>query len=161
MRAVSTVLDVSLCLLFVTASALTLVGTPLVDRSSPEAGPDSADEAAEVLTTTTASVTYGSGDRNRTAHDTLSGLLASAVLADTDSASAIEFRSAVTSRVGRALRDLDVDAQVVADPVAESRPAPVPESPLTVGTEPPSNADVHAATVAVRGARLTVRTWSR
>lgn len=171
MRAVSTVLDVSLCLLFVTASALTLVGTPLADRSNPDAAPDTADQTAEILTTTTASVSYGVGDRNRTAHDTLAGLLASAALADDSSASAIEFRSAVIERVRRALRDSEVGVQVIADSTPESQSMPnldsrsvpssdsTPDETLVVGTPPP-NADVHAATVRVRGVRLTVRTWS-
>jgi len=165
MRAVSTVLDVSLCLLFVTASALTLVDTPLGDRSDSDIAPDTADEAAEMLTTTTANVTYGVGDRNRTAHDTLAGLLASGVLADASAASAIEFRSAVTDRTTRALQYLDADVQVVAEPLSDAGSKGDPDSPpdrlFVVGTPPPPNADVHAAVVAVRGVRLTVRTWSR
>lgn len=179
MRAVSTALDVSLCLLFVTASALTLAGTPLADRSNPATAPDTADETVEVLTTTTASVTYAIGDRNRTAHDTLAGLLASAALGDADSASAVEFRRIVTQRVGRTLRFSNVSVQVVADvtadtdtpskvgPGAQSKPdrdstlGQPAAGPLVVGTQPPPNVDVHAATVRIRGVRLTVRTWSR
>jgi hypothetical protein len=175
MRAVSTVLDVSLCLLFVAASALTLVGTPVADQSSPEAGPDSADESVEVLTTTTASVSYGVGDRNRTAHDTLAGLLATAALADARRASVVEFRDAVADRVTHALGHLDANSLVVADPSPESDSIPSADSswtdsadgdatladPVAVGTPPPPDADVHAATVRVRAVRLTVRTWFR
>jgi len=165
MRAVSTVLDVSLCLLFVTASALTLVGTPVADRSNPDSAPDIADEVAEVLTTATASVSYGVGDRNRTAHDTLAGLLASAALADANSASALEFRSVTTQRVTRALGAFDVAVQVVADPTPVGDSISSADSArdgiFVVGTPPPPNADVHAARVPVRGVKFTVRTWSR
>lgn len=171
MRAVSTVLDASLCLLLVTASALTLAGTPLDSESSPELDPDpepdTADEIAEVLTTTTARVTYAVGGRNRTAHDTLAGLLAAAALADAEgastavsqSASTNTFQRAVTAKVSRALRHSDVGVQVVADsnPGRDSALG----SRVVAGGSPPPNADVHAAEVEVRRVRLTVRTWSR
>lgn len=159
MRGVSTVLDVSLCLLLVTASALTLVA-PLRDDPNPnvarDAAPDTADETCEVLTTATASVTYEVDDRNRTAHDTLAGLLASATLADANSASALAFRSAVTERVARALRSPDASVQVVAAPESGLST----DETLLVGPSPPRDADVHAASVEVRGVRLTARTWS-
>jgi hypothetical protein len=172
MRAVSTVLDVSFCLLLVTASALTLVGTPLADqsRSRPATSPDTADETAETLTTATASVNYSVGDRNRTAHDTLAGLLASAALRDPDSAAVSAFRSAVIERVGLALRYPEVRVQVIAGatgrrrrtdrPTATDPPESTRGESLVVGHSPPPTADVHAARVAVRGVRLTVRTWS-
>ena len=167
MRGVSTVLDVSLCLLFVAASTMTLVGTPLAGESNSGVAPDTADEAAEVLTTTTASVTYEAGERNRTAHDTLAGLLAAAVPGDASTASALEFRRAVTDRVSRALRGFDAAVQVIADatPTLDADSTPNSDSArdghLVVGAQPPPTADVHAARVSVRGVRLTVRTWSR
>lgn len=169
MRGVSTVLDVSLCLLLVTASALTLVGTPLDSEpgpgadlhsgQNPDQNPDTADETAEMLTTTTAQVTYEAGSRNRTAHDTLAGLLAAAALADIGEASTTPFRRAVIERVGRALRYSDVSVQVVADPIPDRDSAL--GSPVVAGDAPPPDADVHAAVVEVRRARLTVRTWSK
>lgn len=180
MRAISTVLDVSLCLLLVTASALTLVGTPLASEQGPglDSNSDTADETAEALTTTTAQVTYAVGDRNRTAHGTLAGLLAAATLADGESGSTTAFRRAVTERVRRALRRFevvfrrsDVSMQVVADsmlnsdsmPEFDSTPDPdsTPDGRIVAGPTPPPDADVHAARIEVRQVRLTVRTWSR
>ena len=163
MRAVSTVLDASLCLLLVTASALTLVGTPLDSESNsganlrPEPNPDTADETAEVLTTTTARVTYAVGDRNRTAHDTLAGLLAAAALADAGEATA-SFERAVTAKVNNTFQRPDVGVQVVTDPIPD-RNSPL-GGRVVAGDTPPPNADVHAAVVEVRRVRLTVRTWS-
>ena len=177
MRAISTVLDVSLCLLLVSASALTLAGTPLQDRrSGPPTAPDSADEAATLLATSTASVTYRPSDsatasaRNRTVHDTLAGLLASASATKAESESATDFVRATTATVGRALRRAGIRAQVVARPSELQSSAP--HSPtsksnsdrsgrVVAGPAPPPDADVYAAAVAVREVRLTVRTWSR
>jgi hypothetical protein len=184
MRAVSTVLDASLCLLLVTASALTLVGTPLASEAGPDSNPnpDTADETAEVLTTTTARVTYAVGDHNRTAHDTLAGLLAAAALADAKTADATladseeastavsqsgstTFQRAVTAKVGRVLRRADVPLRgpdVGVQVVADSNPGrDALGSRIVAGEPPPSTADVHAARVEVRRVRLTVRTWSR
>ncbi|MFC4549912.1 hypothetical protein ACFO3H_06315, partial [Halorussus sp. GCM10023401] len=78
MRATSTVLDVALCLLFVTASVVTLVGAP----SEREPSRDTAETTAGVVATSTANVTYALGDerRPRTVHDTLAGLLATAAV---------------------------------------------------------------------------------
>ncbi|NHN58059.1 MULTISPECIES: hypothetical protein [Halorussus] len=182
MRAVSTVLDAALCLLLVSASALTLAGTPT--GPSTAADPDTADEAAELLATSTARVTYeadgadteaamgaesGSTARNRTVHDTLAGLLASAATADAtgsrappaarSTADAISFVRAVTARVDRALRRLDGGVQVIAQRNASALSG-TPHGRVVAGDAPPPEADVHAARFAVRGVRLTVRTWS-
>jgi hypothetical protein len=187
-RAISTVLDASLCLLLVGASAATLAGTPVANDPADAVGPDTADRAADLLTTSTASVSYEveasaepaarSHTRNRTVHDTLAGLLASAARADARSArrpaaAPTPFVAAVTARVGRALRGLDVRRRppdVAVQVVARS--AGVPRRSRTrsdaarggrvvAGTPPPPDADVHAAGFAVRGVRFTVRTWSR
>lgn len=191
-RAISTVLDISLCLLLVGASAATLAGTPVVsdptarggsDASiagldAPTAGPDTADEAADLLATSTARVSYeadGAGARdtgtesrarNRTVHDTLAGLLASAARADAESASArrptaapTPFVRAVTARVGRAIRRLDAAVQVIAR-LPSAEPDSTPGGRVTAGPAPPPDADVHAASFAVRGVAFTVRTWS-
>ncbi|NEU57539.1 hypothetical protein [Halorussus sp. MSC15.2] len=167
MRAISTVLDASLCLLLVSASALTLAATPTGPGGAGTAAtdPDTADETAELLATSTALVTYDAGSRNRTAHDTLAGLLASAAVADSGPESHDGFVQAVTTRVGRTLRRLDGDAQVVArknrpqSRASESNTAH--EGRVVAGDAPPPDADVHAAAFAVRQVRLTVRTWSQ
>ena len=92
-RAVSTVLDVSLFLLLVSASAFVLVGAS-PPRGTPAAGP-----TTNVLAASTATVNYsfapsgtggnptgddGSSARTgeRTAHDTLAGLLAAGAVSD-------------------------------------------------------------------------------
>lgn len=142
-RAVSTVFDVALCLLLVSASVLTLADTPLADSEGDfRDAADAADETAETLATSTARVSYRAGgrnptvaDRNRTArarnrtvHATLAGLLVSAARAEvllqddsservnTDSTAA--FVAAVTETVGRTLRRADVGVQVVAHSTA-------------------------------------------
>ncbi len=169
MRAVSTVLDVSLCLLLVSASALTLATTPAREDATDGTAPEVADETADLLATSTATVTYRSTSpsasaersaasaatpRNRTAHDTLAGLLASAVAAKS-SRNATAFVGAVTTRVGRTLRRADIRAQVVA------HGSPGDSTRVVAGREPPPDADVSAAAVAVRGVTVSVRTWSR
>lgn len=178
MRAISTVLDVSLCLLLVTASALTLVETPYATESDPDtvqSDPDTADETIEILTTATARVTYSVGDQNRTLHDTLAGLLADAVFAETalpdvSVNATTDFRQAVITTVGRALRRSDVGVRVLADCkecTCEECEFGLSSGRITVGEQPPSQADVHAARLLVPGehpdrqVRLTVRTWSR
>ena len=201
MRAISTILDVSLCLLLVSASALTLAGTPAREDETATVSPDSADETADLLATSTASVTYRSASpasaersatsaaapRNRTVHDTLAGLLASAVEAKA-SRNATSFVRAVTARVGRTLRKAGIRAQVVArrsprEPTStkststESTSAePASTESISVmsddaarqdstrvvaGPAPPPDADVSAAAFAVRGVTISVRTWSR
>lgn len=180
MRAISTVLDVSLCLLLVSASALTLVGTPTREEGlGPAVAPEEADRTAALLATSTASVTYRSsssfsppasaersaasaaGPRNRTAHDTLAGLLASAVAANA-SRTSTSFVRAVTTRVGRALREAGIKARVVARPASTSSSTPTDRSARVVaGPAPPPDADVSAAAFAVRSVSVSVRTWSR
>ncbi|UPV73314.1 hypothetical protein M0R89_12245 [Halorussus limi] len=178
MRAISTVLDVSLCLLLVSASALTLAGTPMSETrnesgAGPATAPDAADEAATVLATSTASVTYrapssdaaaaGVGDpENRTVHDTLAGLLAGAVAAKAGPDPATDFARAVAARVGRALHRSGGRAQVVARrTTARTSGRSVGSGRVVAGPAPPPDADVYAAAFSVRGVRLTVRTWSR
>ena len=175
MRGVSTVLDVALCLLLVSASALVLAGTPVTDRPSRQHGvdPDSADEIADLLATSTARVNYSAGDRDRTArdrtthdrtaHDTLAGLLASAVRADASNdapATASTFTRAVTDRVTRELARTGIDAQVVARSPATRADRDPPDTRLVAGRAPPPNVDVHAAALVVDDVAITVRTWS-
>ena len=168
-RAVSTVVDASLCLLLVSASAVTLAGTPTADPgagSGSATGPDTADRTAELLATSTGRVTYRAADTNetvaddatKTTHDTLAGLLASATRADVRGTSD-EFVRAVTEEINRTLRRhtaTDVDVQVTASRVGEEANT----GRITAGKSPPPTADVHAARFELRETRLAVRTWS-
>lgn len=162
MRAVSTVLDATVFLLLVTASASTLTGTfpaTPTDRIAAE----SADETVETLATSTARVSYAVGDQDRTAHDTLAGLLASAARADAGAVSpdarSAAFVRAVTDEVNRTLGRVGVGVQVWTR-WSSSGSAPT-DGRLAAGRTPPSDADVHAAELVVRQVRLTVRTWSK
>jgi len=161
-RGVSTVLDATLCLLLVSASALTLAGTPHERESVRELDAESADETAELLTTSTARVTYSVGDGTRTAHDTLAGLLASAVRAEARASGPHSpesaFVAAVAERLNRTLRRTETGAQVVARRPADRNASA--EHRIVVGDRPPRNADVHAAGFVAREVRFTVRTWS-
>lgn len=152
-------LDACICLLLVSAAAVTVTSVP-----QPSAEPDRADGVAETLTATTADVAYSlrpvpgqaeSGDGatagvkyERTAHGTLTSLLARAAvrtvridgdpLTETNAGFAEAVRAAVRER-------LPARTQVVV------RFQPYPGSHLgremRVGPTPPPNADVNAATV--------------
>ncbi|WP_168216204.1 DUF7284 family protein [Halorussus halobius] len=166
MRGVSTVVDASLCLLLVSASALVLSGPPTADGTPRQHGvaPASADETAELLATATARVNYSVDGRTRTAHDTLAGLLASAVDADVRTAApgaSSTFAEAVIGKVNRQLGRLGVGVRVVARaPPGRVGPDESPAGRLAVGPASPPDADVHAAEFVVREVRLAVRTWS-
>ena len=161
-RAISTVLDATLCLLLVTASVVTLVGVPHaseLERDNAKrdiAERDTAETVSEVVTTSTANVTYALGDgrrRTRTTHDTLAGLLVTAAVtnASADGRPAFPvsdgFRRAVARTVTRTLDRPEVSVQVTA------RWTPYRGSPLggrvTAGETPPASADVRAAVISV------------
>ncbi|WP_157971559.1 DUF7284 family protein [Halorussus litoreus] len=164
-RGVSTLLDATLCLLLVSASAMTLASALHESESEQELDAESADQTAELLTTSTARVTYSAGDRTRTAHDTLAGLLASAVRTDVRAAAPGEpttanstFVEAVAQRLNRTLRRTEASVEVVARwPVGRNATT---ESGIVVGDRPPRDAAVHAAGFVAREVRFTVRTWS-
>lgn len=158
MRGVSTVLDATLFLLLVSAAAIPLVTTDEGPTTS-----DAPDRTLEVLTTATAEFTYATGNasagvageessmRRRTAHGTLAELLAAAAVdrptvgpAATDST---DFDRAVTVATRDAVQRTGVQTQV------RVHWQPYPDAPLSggleVGPDPPSNADVHAASTTV------------
>lgn len=142
-RAVSTVLDVSACLLLVSAAVLTLLQAPV-------AGPDpAADRAAEVATTlsgATATVSYPSGGGRRRAHGTLAGLLADAAVSNATPDTGVPFRAAVENATRPLLGDTGWRGQVVVtwQPYAGAEAATV-----SVGDDPPPGVDVHVATTTV------------
>ena len=147
MRAVSTVLDVSLFLLLVSAA----VGT-LVLANPPEPTETDADETAELLASSTLSVEYDIRGETRRAHGTMGSLLARAATAD-------------ASMNGRPLSSMDGSfRETVRTGVRERLAAPnrtrvvarwwpYRGAPLggtvTVGPTPPPGTDVHTATVSV------------
>lgn len=139
-RAVSTVLDVSVCLLLVGAATLTL-------STAPVAGPDPSAGRAEELATTlagsTATVTY----RQRTARGTYAGLLADAARTDARPGLGRDaFRGAVVAATRPVLGGDGWRAQVV----VTWRPYEGADvGRVVVGEAPPPSADVHAATTLV------------
>lgn len=160
----SVALDACLCLLLVSAAAITVTSVPPREPS-----PDRADTVAETLAATTVTVDYslrpaptesGDGSRSadgrtadnpeydRTAHGTLASLLARAAvrtvrvdgepLTRTNAGFAAAVRGAVRER-------LPARTQVV----VSFRPYPGSHlgRELRIGPRPPPKADVHAATV--------------
>lgn len=166
----STTLDVTLCLLLVSAAVgvLAAAGPPVDDHD-----PRTADAVADRLTATTVAVDYvlGSGDgtntplegtasvaaRERTVQGTPAALLARAAVADlavadgavvgSTPAEASPFERAVANRTGRVVADVDASVNVTATY------APVPGSDVhgraTVGPKPPADADVSVVRVRV------------
>jgi hypothetical protein len=155
-RAISTVVDVSVFILLVSAAAYSLVTAPggAVDAT---AIPDRDETTVETLATTTATVRYDVGVDDRTGdpvervrHGTLAELLATAAVANVSvdeappSPYAGGFVDAVRASVAPALGGR---AQVTATW------RPIPGSDLDgvvrVGPSPPTGATVHAATLTV------------
>lgn len=151
-RGVSTVLDVSVCLLLVGAAVLTLLGAP---RGGPDPSADRADEIASTLAGSTATVSYGHAGENRTAHGTLAGLLADAAVSNATPATGQGFRSAVANVTRPALGAPDWRGQVLVTwrpyEGADGRAG------VRVGWPPPSDADVHTATTHVPSGLSPVR----
>ncbi|WP_257298901.1 hypothetical protein [Haloarchaeobius sp. FL176] len=176
-RAVSTVLDVAVCLLFVTAAVgvLTTGDRPVPDDSN------SADHAASLLGTTTATVHYGTSggggttperataacrpatgetrpDGCRTAHGTVADLLARAAVADVadnESTDPSQFEQGIRNATRHRLAGIHAAWQVVVTWRA------YPDAPLggrvTVGDDPPPGIDAHTATLRVPVAEGTPR----
>jgi hypothetical protein len=171
----STVLDAALCLLLVTAGAVTLVTVPDAGDAdpTPEGGgvtadsPDRADAVATTLTTATASVNYtlapgarrASGTRvafphtagpqfARTSRGTLAGLLADATVAGIRVDGTRLDHTGDDFRRGvraRTLEAVGANTQVVA--VWRPTPAGPIDGRIVVGPDPPSDRSVHAAVV--------------
>lgn len=152
MRAVSTVLDVTVCLLLIGAAIATLT------VPGPEPPASAADETAEGLATTTANVservaTAGGGRIDREVHGTTAELLARATLANLTldghdlAPTAGAFRAAVREQVRRDLAWAPRGTAVTA------RWMPYPGAPIrgrmTVGPRPPSDVTIGTARVRV------------
>lgn len=177
-RGVSTVLDVALCLVLVSAAVLTVAG---VHAPRPDPAARAAGETAAALASTTATVNYslsGAAETadaefprtdgqgfERTAHGTLGSLLAEAALANlsldahrvTDTGGA--FAAAVRDAIAPLLVGTGWRGQVVA------RWTPYEGSDLRgavrAGAEPPPDADVHTATLSVPSGMAATRSVDR
>lgn len=161
MRAISTVVDVTLCLLLVSASAFVLVGakppdSPIRTRT--------AESTANVLETGTANVNYtissDSGTVHPTTHGTLAELLGQAALANTtirgteSSPTSDSFERAVSRRVQERLGyPADVQLLVRWEPYRDSELG----GRFALG-ESPHDADVHAAVRSIPSGMPRVRT---
>lgn len=176
-RAISTVLDVSLCLVLVSASVLTVVQAP---SERPLEEEDGVGATATMLSTTTAQVNYslapGANRANegagtfprtegeafeRTAHGTLAGLLADAVMANVTVQDEKlthfddEFQRSVSEAVRRTTDRQTENVHIVA------RWQPYPDSHIaarvSVGERPLPTADVHAAKLTAPSGVSSVR----
>lgn len=167
MRAVSTVLDVTLFLLLVGAAVATLVMVP--QEVPPEEG-DPADETVELLATSTAQVQYtiepgldheragSDGEREfdpyrRTAQDSVANLLAAAAVSTAELEGEQLMRHGVAFERGvRNVTEPRITRENVTTEV-RARWEPYPDAPLSgtvrAGARPPPVVDVHAATVTV------------
>lgn len=163
-RAASSVLDVTVCLLLVSASAVTLTQAPTTpDREDP----DRADAVLELLTTSTARIDYSSsppgpdGATNLTVHGTLAGLLAAGTVANATvhgesiAASTTGYRRGVATAVRQATTRQDVRVQVL----LRWRPYPGAHvrGRFAVGPSPPPSVDVDAASATVPWGPSSVR----
>lgn len=150
----SAALDACLCLLLVSAAAISVTSV-----SQPDAEPDRADAVAETLAVETAQVAYTlrpvEGERSeagpeydRNAHGTLASLLARAAVSTVrvDDEPLTRTRIGFAAAVNETVRErLPARTQLR----VEFRPYPGAHlgRELTVGPTPPADADVHAATV--------------
>jgi hypothetical protein len=147
MRAISTVLDVAVFLLLLSASVGTLAMIPDF-----QTGPVTVDDTATVLGTTTAKIEHGVRGSERRAHGTLAVLLGRAAVAN----SSIEGESLAPSRSDFGGQVCSTTRARIADPnrtnIAVSW-EPYGGAPLrgsvTVGPAPPPAADVTVATLTV------------
>jgi len=153
-RAISTVLDVTVCLLLISAAVFVLA-LPITEPP-PDRG---ADETAAVLSTTTVDLEYrlsteqfGAGDETdrkplRTRHGTLAGLAGRAALASLAvggkqvAPETAGFREAVTANIGAA-----TPARTFVTAHWEPYPGATVSGRIEAGPEPPEAADVQAAT---------------
>jgi len=147
-RAVSTVVDVSLAILLVSAAAVALVTIP-----ADEPDPPDPDAAARTVLASTVTVDYEPADE-RAASGRVSTLLAhAAVAADRDETP--EFVAAVADTTGEVVAEEGGRVELVATAGGGT---------LRVGSRPPPDASVAATTHEVPAnetpVTITVRTWS-
>lgn len=147
MKAISTVLDVTVFLLLVSAAVGTVAYAPAPVSSGP-----SAQNTASILATTTATVDYELREQSRHSHGTLGTLLGRAAVANTTlgqstlTPMAESFRTAVRMATTETLRRPNRT-------YLRAVWRPYPDAPIqgrfSVGTPPPPGVDVALATVTV------------
>jgi len=169
-RAVSTTLDVALALVLLSAAMVVLAGIVPPTVGSPDG--DAADDVAEVVATTTATVNYTlapgakrsdpqlvtfrdeSGPQfRRTASGTLAELLAEAAVGDASllgrsiTHTPNDFERGVADATAPVLASAKTDVQI------RALWRPYPDAPVrgsfVVGRSPPADADVYSATLRV------------
>jgi hypothetical protein len=147
MRAISSVVDVAVFLLLVSAAAATLT---LVPDGEPE--PVVVDEQADLLASSTADVEYTLEGADREAHGTVAGLLARAVVAN----ASIDGRE-LSGGHGRFVDEVVAATRRTLGPVNRTqllvswvpyRGDPV-RGTVRVGADPPGGRDVTVATLSV------------
>ena len=171
-RGVSTVLDVAVCLLFVSA-AVGVVGIHLAGDDEPTVDPDAADRTVELLGSTTVTVqysfdpafdhapadafddpdAYSDGERSRVTHGPSAAMLADA----TQSNLSLEGERISHDGIGfeRAIEGPLVDELFVVDEsvAITAHWTPYEDAPLegtaTIGPTPPPAADVSSVTMSV------------
>lgn len=167
-RGVSTVVDVALCLVLVSAAVVTLGALLNADERSQE--PDTAAQTAELLGATTLSVEYSTRQLahadefddgpidtqrayDRTEYGPAAGLLASAAIANAEvdgthlNRAGPEYESAVEGGLLDALTETDENVYVTA--VWQPYDGSSIRGVATAGREPPADADVSSATLTV------------
>lgn len=150
MRAISTVLDVSMAMMLVSAAALVLVSVPNHNRHP--ADPDVSARAV-LVSTTTANYRTSVGQK-RTVSGHVAILLGHAVVSKHRGLNP-QFVTAVHTAVTDVLDDIGSNVVVSAN---------IGDTHIIVGTRPPPSASVAAVThrviVGNTTAFVTVRTWS-
>ncbi len=147
MRAISTVVDVTIFLLFVSAAVAVLTVAPGPDRE-----PVAVDDRAALLASTTADVEYTLRASNRSAHGTVASLLARGAVANATidgrplSAGEDDYLDEVSNATHRTLGPANRTQVLVRwEPY---RDAPV-RGTVRVGADPPPGRDVTVATISV------------
>ena len=177
----SAVVDASLCLLLVSAAALSVA---IVERPAPESAVDAdaegrADAVAESLATTTAAVNYtlapgarratgtevrfprtGGPEFRRYDHGSVAGMLVDAAVANVtvDGRPLAHARDDYVRGVRNATRTATPSAGVRVVAVWRPYPGASLEGRVTVGPRPPADATVHAATLALPSGIRPTRT---
>ncbi|SIQ91394.1 hypothetical protein SAMN05421858_0795 [Haladaptatus litoreus] len=161
-RAISTVFDVTLCLLLVSASAFVLVGAQssrqAMTNEEPTGKEPTAESTANVLVTSTAAVNYTirteQKSLSRKNHGTLAGLLTEAAIANTTvhgsklMRESENFETTVARRVRNQVGITNGTNTQVVVRWQPYRDAHI-RGETAVGNSPPRDATVHAASVSV------------
>lgn len=165
----STVLDVAVCLVLVSAGAVTVATT---ERSAGQSDEVDADAVAETLATSTARVNgsspatgdaVGTGAGDWSTRGTLAGLLAAGAVGSlgVDGTSATPANRGFVRAVGNATLAAVDDSRVRVEAVWRPYPGAPLAGEVAVGSRPPPDATVHAATLTLPSGFGSVRPGAR